>query len=123
MRYYVYGLIDPRDYRVRYVGRTSQRMDKRLKQHIQAAQRGGKSPVYRWLRELLPAKPRLACLEICDGLWPSRSGGAGCHHPVEASEVKWIKRFRRDCLNDLAHEQSKRDWKNLVNPDEVGRHD
>ena len=28
MRYYVYGLIDPRDYRVRYVGRTSQRMDR-----------------------------------------------------------------------------------------------
>ena len=39
MRYYVYALIDPRDYRIRYVG-------------------------------------------------------------------KWIKRFRRDCLNDLECEQS-----------------
>jgi hypothetical protein len=57
------------------------------------------------------------------GLWRSRAGGAGYHHPVEASEVKWIKRFRRDCLNDLEHEQSKRDWKNLVNHDEVSHHD
>lgn len=125
MRYYVYGLIDPRDYRVRYVGRTSQRMDKRLEQHIGAAQRGAKSPVYRWLRELLPAKPWLACLEICDGIAESTRKGTSVasRHPVEVSEVKWIKRFRRDCLNDLEHEQCKRDWKNLVNPDEVSRHD
>jgi hypothetical protein len=76
-----------------------------------------------WIRELLPAKPWLVCLEICDGLWPSRAGGAGCHHPVEAPKVKWIKSFCRDCLNDLEHEQTKRDWKNLVNADEVSRHD
>lgn len=30
MRYYIYTLIDPRDYKVRYVGRTRQRMDTRL---------------------------------------------------------------------------------------------
>ena len=122
MRYYVYGLIDLRDYRVRYLGRTSQRMDKRLKQHIEAAKRGSQSPVYRWLRGLLPAKPWLVCLEICGGL-VRKTAGVGWRPSVEPAEVKWIKRFRRDCLNDLEHEQSKRDWKNLVNPDEVSRHD
>ena len=122
MRYYVYGLIDPRDYRVRYVGRTSQRMDKRLEQHIEAAKRGSQSPVYRWIWELLPGKPWLACLEICGGL-VRKAGGVGWRPSVETAEVKWIKRFRRDCLNDLEHEQCKRDWKNLVNPAEVSRHD
>ena len=123
MRHYIYGLIDPRDYRVRYVGRTSQRMDKRLEQHIQTAQRGSQMPVYRWIRELLPAKPWLVCLEICNGWTRKATGALGYVLPAAVSEVKWIKRFRRDCLNDLDREQAKREWKALVNPDEVSRHD
>ncbi len=67
-KFYIYGLVDPRDYKVRYVGRTSQRMDKRLAHHIFAAKSGKKTPVYDWLRSLLPGQPRLVCLEICDKL-------------------------------------------------------
>jgi len=128
MRHYIYGLIDPRDYRVRYVGRTSQRMEERLAQHVNTAERSKRhsSPVYRWIRELLPLRPRLVCLEICDGDAPPPSVSRRCaeyRHPAQAAEIKWIKRFRRDCLNDLETEQRKRDWQKLVNPAEVTGHE
>ena len=55
--------------------------------------------------------------------WYAKQREWAVHSVAQAAEVKWIKRFRRDCLNDLEHEQRKRDWKNLVNADEVSRHD
>lgn len=118
MKFYIYGLIDPRDYKVRYVGRTSQRMDKRLEHHINAAKAGkNPSPVYEWLRALLPVQPRLVCLETCTEL-VKKPSGSGWRHNSEPAEVKWIKRFRRDCLNHVAVESQKRDWMKLSNLDE-----
>ena len=114
MRYYIYGLVDPRDYKVRYVGRTSQRMDKRLTHHVGQAKRGNPKPVYAWIRSL-SVTPWLVCLEICSGL-VKKPGGKGWRSDAEPTEVKWIKRFRRDCLNDLTAEEAKRDWSRLVNP-------
>jgi hypothetical protein len=113
-KYYIYGLIDPHDYKVRYVGRTSCRMDKRLTEHIQFARRGDPRPVYDWIRSILPGTPLLVCLETCSKL-VKKASGRGWRDAAEPSEVKWIKRFRRDCLNDLGQEEAKNDWRKLVN--------
>jgi hypothetical protein len=113
MKYYIYGLIDPQDYKVRYVGRTTQRMDKRLAHHVGQARRGNPSPVYAWIRSLA-CSPWLVCLETCEGI-VKKASGVGWRDVAEPTEVKWIKRFRRDCLNDLGSEQGKSDWARLVN--------
>lgn len=49
---YVYGLQDPRNGQLRYVGK-SNNVDKRLCQHIHRAKSGTDTPVKEWLRELL----------------------------------------------------------------------
>lgn len=90
-------------------------MDKRLAHHIFAAKSGKKTPVYDWLRSLLPGQPRLVCLEICDKLVKGAQG-TGWRNSAEPAEVKWIKRFQRDCFNDLGQEKPKSDWRKLVNP-------
>jgi hypothetical protein len=113
MKSYIYGLIDPHDYKVRYVGRTSQRMDKRLAHHIGQANRGNPRPIYSWIRSLT-VSPWLVCLETCDGLVKKVRGG--WRNASAPAEVKWIKRFRRDCLNDVVCEERKGDWTRLVNP-------
>jgi GIY-YIG catalytic domain len=118
MKYYVYALVDPRNYTVFYVGRTRQRMDKRLAEHIQAAKSGNPRPVYEWLRSLLPGQPWLVCLETATGLVKKR-GNAGWRDAAEPCEVKWIKRFRRTVLNAVGQEVIKTDWKMLVNRDEA----
>ena len=115
MKSYIYGLIDPQDYKVRYVGKTSQRMNRRLAHHIGAAKRGHKAPVYEWIRSLLPLEPWLVCLQICAGL-VSTSDGRRSRDASGPAEVKWIKRFRRDCLNNVAYEETRRTWVELVNP-------
>jgi|ERR1039458_3146154 hypothetical protein len=122
VKYYIYGLIDPRDYKVRYVGRTSQRMNRRLAHHTAAAKRGNTKPVYEWMRSLQPLQPWLVCLETCVGL-VKKTNGLGWRDDAEPAEVKWIKRFRRDCLNQIAFESGKKDWQKLVNPDEAQGHE
>ena len=107
MRHYIYGLIDPSDYRVRYVGRTSGRIETRLSEHLAKAHAGDPAPVYEWLRSLA-GPPRLVRLETCQGLVPGRQGIRAAS--VQA-EIKWIKRFRRDVLNDIVRESGKRDWR------------
>lgn len=52
-RYLIYGLVDPRDRCLRYVGKTHKRREIRLREHIEAAREGKKTPVYNWLRGLL----------------------------------------------------------------------
>lgn len=52
-RFLIYGLIDPRDRSLRYIGKTHKRREFRLKEHIEAAQAGEPSSVYHWIRELL----------------------------------------------------------------------
>jgi hypothetical protein len=119
MRHYIYGLIDPRDYKVRYVGRTSGRIEKRLAEHSAKAHAGDQAPVYEWLRSL-PGPPWLVRLEKCQGLVPGTQGIRAAGVPAE---IKWIKRFRRDLLNDIARESGKRDWTELVNLPPVTHHE
>jgi hypothetical protein len=54
-RYLIYGLIDPRNRTLRYIGKTHKRREKRLEDHIRCALQMYERPVYRWIRELLDA--------------------------------------------------------------------
>lgn len=51
-RYLVYGLIDPRDRCLRYIGKTHKRREWRLADHIDCANQGSSAPVHQWIREL-----------------------------------------------------------------------
>lgn len=45
-RYLIYGLIDPRDSSLRYVGKTHKRRERRLAEHVARAVEGRSEPVY-----------------------------------------------------------------------------
>lgn len=49
MQYFIYALIDPRNEKVAYVGKTS-RVDKRFREHLRRQQGSAK---YQWIQELL----------------------------------------------------------------------
>jgi hypothetical protein len=51
-RYLIYGLIDPRDQCLRYVGKTHKRREWRLAEHIESAMKGSSAPVHQWIRVL-----------------------------------------------------------------------
>jgi hypothetical protein len=51
-RYLIYGLLDPRDQALRYIGKTHLRRERRLERHIEAAAEGREAPVSQWIREL-----------------------------------------------------------------------
>jgi len=68
-RFLIYGLIDPRDRCLRYVGKTHKRREIRLSEHIEAAREGQSSRVYRWIRGLLKLDlvPEIFVLERVPG--------------------------------------------------------
>ncbi len=68
-RFLIYGLIDPRDRCLRYVGKTHKRREIRLQEHIAAAKEGESSHLYNWLRGLLKEKkePEIFVLERVPG--------------------------------------------------------
>lgn len=51
-RYLIYGLLDPRDHSLRYIGKTQKRREWRLAEHIEDAQLGGMRPLHTWIRKL-----------------------------------------------------------------------
>ena len=52
-RYLIYGLLDPRDQILKYVGKTHKRRELRLAEHIEDAKLGGSRPLHVWIRSLL----------------------------------------------------------------------
>jgi len=64
-RYLIYGLIDPRDGGLRYIGKTHKRKEWRLNEHIECATDGDKRPIYSWINELLAVeiKPEIFILK------------------------------------------------------------
>ena len=52
-RYLIYGLLDPRDRSLRYVGKTHMRRERRLERHVEAAETGRMAPVSGWIRGLV----------------------------------------------------------------------
>src|SRR5579863_373085 len=100
-KHIIYALVDPHTHQVRYVGRTSRGMAKRLKDHIGAAQRGVQKPYYDWIRTLLPDGPIIVCLQELDSQvgqkkYSSKDGWQ--QSLVGTAETKWMKRFERSQL-------------------------
>lgn len=72
-RYLIYGLLDPRDHCLRYVGKTHKRREIRLREHMENAVAGGSWPLHEWIRDLLRMglQPVMFVLEKvpADGCW------------------------------------------------------
>ena len=106
---HIYGLIDPRNHQVKYVGQ-SRNPEGRLRSHLALARRGKDGffgrpaparreakPVYLWLRDLHPALPVLVVLEAVERRI-IRVNGIRVQW-ASAMEAKWLKRHRRTVLN------------------------
>lgn len=65
----IYGLVDPRDGKVRYVGRTAQPLSKRLRGHFYKRRIASHTRRDHWIALLLSldAKPEIVCLAIVEG--------------------------------------------------------
>jgi len=65
-RFLIYGLIDPRNGQLRYVGQASRGMSTRLSQHLYSAKHGRGQHLYCWLRQLLDEghRPEVEVLEV-----------------------------------------------------------
>lgn len=63
-RIYIYGLLDPRNYELRYIGKTNS-IEARLRQHLYDARNGAKNHKCDWIRLLLSKdlKPIICILE------------------------------------------------------------
>lgn len=66
----VYGLFDPRDGQLRYVGLHQGRLQKRLNEHLCKARKGVKLYVYDWMRSVLKEglEPEIEILQTCDSI-------------------------------------------------------
>lgn len=93
---YIYGLRDPRDWRIRYIGRTAVKFYTRLIGHLHARHHTKHTRRERWIQYLLKLglKPKIEFLECVPG------------NGFEA-EQKWIAKFR-----EMGHD--------LVNGDDGG---
>jgi hypothetical protein len=83
---YIYGLADPRDHLIRYVGKTQCSLATRMEGHL-------KKPVnwrmHRWLKDLqwLGILPEIVAIEVCrSSEW-------------EVREALWIRKLRDNLLN------------------------
>lgn len=83
---YIYGLYDPRTGELRYVGKTHQTLQMRLKRHMDDARRPAKASrhVYRWIGMLqrYNAMPVIRVIEVTD------------QEHWEERERYWIKHYR-----------------------------
>lgn len=81
----IYALIDPRDFSVRYVGKTVEKIQARLRGHISEARRSSKT-YHRltWIRHLLAGgkTPEIRPLEIVD------------KKDESAAERRWVSAYR-----------------------------
>lgn len=92
----IYALVDPRDHRCRYVGKTKHTPEQRLKGHLaDARRRGGCIARFRWINQVLAAgnTPRAITLAVV--------------HPEDwqAAEQMWVSEMKArfpDLLNATA---------------------
>lgn len=89
----IYALIDPRDGRVRYVGKTVKTAQERLKDHLWSRPKSIKRPLYRWITELLASHvfPQIVVLQ--------EVGFPGIDRveqlkAIDTAEREWIAHFR-----------------------------
>lgn len=85
----IYGLYDPKDRQLRYIGKTKHLLSTRLSQHISEAVKHGKTHRHKWINKLLNegVRPSIKLLEkITESEW-------------EEAEKKWIASCRKQGLN------------------------
>lgn len=88
---FIYGLFDPRDCRLRYIGK-SDNPQKRLEQHIKTSKQENNLRVYNWIRSLLSEElePAIEILEECTSEnWPE----------LERAWIADCKKFGLDITN------------------------
>jgi hypothetical protein len=112
--YTIYGLVDPHNHEVRYVGQTRNAAEARLENHLLCAETGVQHPVYDWIRSLAPAQPILIVLQRIEE--SPQILNAKREHRAHAAEVKWMKRFERFQLLQFV-DTKRRAYKRLVNPE------
>ncbi len=111
---HIYALVDPGTRRVRYVGRTSLPLTKRLAQHIGAANRGdGSNSLHAWIRSIC-YEPIIVLLDTVEVHERSLAGGK-YENTASSAEVKWIKRFERGSLVNAWVDRECQAYKRLIN--------
>jgi len=113
-RYLIYGLIDPRDRSLRYIGKTHKRREWRLAEHIACAIENDERPVYHWIRELLEIdmEPEIFVLKKIspDSSWREAEKEAIAYwkelhielpytHPPQTPKSRSVLIFRVNLLN------------------------
>lgn len=94
---YVYALVDPTNYQVRYVGQCKD-LHVRYIGHMNSAEWHG-SPVYEWIRRIAAAKPQLVVLQPIPRNRQVEIRPGQLRLLSSILEAKWVKRFRRTVLN------------------------
>lgn len=61
----VYALVDPRTDEIRYIGKTRDKVEHRVRRHYKRAREAPKTHAHFWLRSL-PSGPRILILEECE---------------------------------------------------------
>ena len=84
---HVYGLFDPRDGELRYVGLHVGDLDKRMREHLCLARRGKKLYVYDWIRAVLRQgeNPEIYSIQQL-----------GSENEMLVAEVYWISYFKKE---------------------------
>lgn len=114
MKHAIYALADPNTHEVRYVGQTSRTLAKRLYDHMTAARRNVRTPLYDWIRRLSPERPVIVLLQTVHNEKVADSRGKYESTAITA-ETKWMKRFERSqLLTPIARDS--RAYRKLVNP-------
>ena len=93
-RYLIYGLIDPQDHCLRYVGKTHKRRELRLAEHMMRATEGDNAPVYDWIR-------RLQSKRLIPGIFVLERTSAAADWRL--AERHWIARCRVWPASDLPY--------------------
>lgn len=92
MTVYIYALIDPRNNKIRYIGKTTNKLNIRLSKHVSNTKYGKLSHCQNWIKQLLKLnlKPTIDLIEKANiSNWREK-------------EIFWIKFFRTK-YNDLTN--------------------
>ena len=104
-RVFIYGLVDPRNFLIRYIGQTAY-LRNRFIVHCRSVNKKSPARVVAWLKDLEEMKmiPSMVVLET------SQDGGCG------AAKARWIRKYKREneLLNHNAVGQTAREFRRVT---------